>query len=400
MKYKHFFRILGLSLGALLLSFTVSVSAEISQENQAPIPTESPATLPPNADLLPRTGSYHEKTIDAFLARLNEKNVNPNDDTYCDTLDSLFLLQDAETRSTFAWFPESYASDLNQTEFSSGSLRAIYEAAREKFVEASDALDSVPIQHASVIETIESNRAKAILRSAAVELVKEFGQPIPNNERILQLSQLVTGASQCVERGVIQEHADSVATTAIIDSFAAIPEVWKQYSSYTTPSEVTHSTFSLNRGEENKFTDQTRILASIDTPGDVTTDTDLALYAKSLMHKDSNIRSFDRTDTGVSVSYLRPGKLFGFIPTSVAYRIYINTNHRVAVKRAWYGAFVHETGGRLQNTDINLANVAVADTSESQGSAAEQIANDISSVLNKLESTDVSGDTVDVSGVQ
>ncbi len=99
-------------------------------------------------------------------------------------------------------------------------------------------------------------------------------------------------------------------------------------------------------------------------PTSVVTPEDLSRYASDVITRDEDVEDVSITEEEVSVSYRKPTKLFGFIPTTIEETVTVDTNGDVQVDRPWWAIFSNEEDSTRDVEEDVSARVDAATTDE------------------------------------
>lgn len=80
--------------------------------------------------------------------------------------------------------------------------------------------------------------------------------------------------------------------------------------------------------------------ASVSSPVQVQTGSDLQAYAETVARTDTSVSAVSTTDSDVDVTFKRPAKLFGFIPTTINETAHVSATAEggssVVVRKSWW----------------------------------------------------------------
>jgi hypothetical protein len=78
----------------------------------------------------------------------------------------------------------------------------------------------------------------------------------------------------------------------------------------------------------------------------------LSTYAAGMMHADANIQDVQSSPSMVSVSYKKPGELFGFIPTTITEQGEVKSDGTVTFSYPWYHFLVSTNDNANLQTNL------------------------------------------------
>lgn len=98
---------------------------------------------------------------------------------------------------------------------------------------------------------------------------------------------------------------------------------------------------SLGRGDVN---DNGNSGADIQSAASVSSDNDVASFARGILRNDDSVTNVAATSGEVSVSYKEPAKFLGFIPSTVTVTLTTDASGNVQVSHPWYGFLMSKSG--------------------------------------------------------
>jgi len=325
-----------------------------------PIRNDVLEAAPSNGEM-PKVGSSAllHMSLDKLIGATIEQNISPSDTAkFCLQLDEAFIALTPDERATFAWRTTSYEGNRElKAEGVTGAQADLYVSSQEMLSNINERMQSLAPRAGDQNKAV-SDRTKAIVRSAMLDMMAELRKKEGMDAiRVQELTDLSEGALRCLDEKGLDDQTRKDDSAKVIDEVLAFRKDWNANPESLGGTADTAEAVPLSIRVSSNDTVSDDVM--INDPDSVKSDSDLEVYAKTLVSKDANIKSIMVNENDTALSYKEPAKLFGFIPIKMSATVHVGTDGTVTVKWPWTSFMVKKK--------VKVDQAEVSSTLSSQG---------------------------------